>query len=79
MITLVKAAAGLHTVLSRPAAAGFLDVALRRHEAHARLWTLTEQEREVLVCMGQGNTNAEIAGLLRISETTVKGLCTARG
>jgi DNA-binding NarL/FixJ family response regulator len=33
---------------------------------------LTHREREVLVHLGHGRTNAEIADLLRVSETTVK-------
>jgi len=34
---------------------------------------LTERERDVLRCIAQGNSNKEIAALLRLTEGTVKG------
>ncbi|MFI6322035.1 response regulator [Nonomuraea sp. NPDC050556] len=73
LITLVKAAANGHTVMSRPAAAHLVATASRRHEATARLRSLTERERDVLGCLGRGMTNAQIGRLLHLSETTVKG------
>ena len=41
---------------------------------HAGCWrSLSEREREVLVLIGQGMSNAEIGGTLHLSEATVKG------
>jgi DNA-binding NarL/FixJ family response regulator len=48
------------------------DRTRRRRDALARLEVLTEREREVLVEIGLGHTNAEIATRLYLSEATVK-------
>jgi DNA-binding NarL/FixJ family response regulator len=44
------------------------------HDPHddPRLRTLTEREREILLAIGQGQTNAEIAEHLVLSESTIK-------
>jgi DNA-binding NarL/FixJ family response regulator len=44
----------------------------RRRDALARLDVLTDREREILVEIGLGHTNAEIASRLFLSEGTVK-------
>jgi DNA-binding NarL/FixJ family response regulator len=48
------------------------DRTRRRQAALESLSGLTEREREVLVAIGQGHANADIAGLLHMSEGTVK-------
>jgi len=50
----------------------FTNPALRQPSAGARLAELTPREHEVLLLMASGATNAEIAGRLRLGETTVK-------
>jgi DNA-binding NarL/FixJ family response regulator len=77
LIGLVRVAAAGHTVLS-PAAARRLIAAstdrLGAHE-HARklVGSLTEREAEVLACLGQGLSNAQIGARLHLSEATIKG------
>jgi DNA-binding NarL/FixJ family response regulator len=48
------------------------DRTRRRRDALARLRGLTEREREVLIEIGLGHANAEIATHLHMSEATVK-------
>jgi DNA-binding NarL/FixJ family response regulator len=48
------------------------DRTQRRRDGLARLQGLTEREREVLIEIGLGHTNAEIAVRLYMSEATVK-------
>jgi DNA-binding NarL/FixJ family response regulator len=48
------------------------DRSRRRRDALAKLGGLTEREREVLVAIGLGQPNADIAAQLHMSEATVK-------
>jgi DNA-binding NarL/FixJ family response regulator len=77
LIGLVRVAAQGHTVLS-PAAARRLIVASSdsqsaRERARELVSRLTEREAEVLGCLGEGLSNAQIASRLYLSEATVKG------
>ncbi|MCP3798493.1 response regulator transcription factor [Allokutzneria sp. A3M-2-11 16] len=77
LIGLVRVAADGHMVLS-PAAAKRLvaassDEQAARDKALALVKELTERESEVLTCLGEGLSNANIASKLHLSEATVKG------
>jgi DNA-binding NarL/FixJ family response regulator len=76
-IGLVRVAADGNTVLSPAATRRLLASAANRQETHDRrlalFGALTERETDVLACLGQGLSNAEIARKLSLSETTIKG------
>ncbi|HEY2207238.1 MAG TPA: response regulator transcription factor [Pseudonocardia sp.] len=77
LIGLVRVAADGHTVLSPAAARRLLAASSDEHATRDRALTLirelTGRERDVLTCLGEGLSNAQIAKRLYLSETTVKG------
>jgi DNA-binding NarL/FixJ family response regulator len=77
LIGLVQVAAEGHTVLSPAAArrliAASADSSSARERARKLVGLLTEREVEVLSCLGQGLSNAQIAARLYLSEATIKG------
>jgi DNA-binding NarL/FixJ family response regulator len=77
LIGLVQVAAEGHTVLSPTAArrlvAASADSQSARDRAKKLAGSLTEREVQVLACLGEGLSNAQIGARLYLSEATVKG------
>ncbi len=77
LIDLVRVAAQGHTVLSPVArqrlVAASADEMDSRDRARAPIRDLTEQEVQVLSCLGLVESNAQIAAQLYLSEATIKG------
>ena len=77
LIRLVQVAADGHTVLSPIAARRLIAASADSSQAQARarelVAGLTEREAEVLACLGEGLSNAQIGARLFLSEATIKG------
>jgi DNA-binding NarL/FixJ family response regulator len=77
LVRLVRVAADGNMVLSPVAArrlvAASADQQSTRQRARKLIESLTERELEVLACLGEGLSNAQIAARLYLSEATIKG------
>jgi DNA-binding NarL/FixJ family response regulator len=77
LIRLVQVAADGHTVLSPIAVRRLIAASSDSEPARARarelVAGLTEREAEVLGCLGEGLSNAQIGARLYLSEATIKG------
>ncbi len=77
LVGLVRVAADGHTVMSPAATRRLLASADERRRADRRraslVEALTERETQVLTCLGEGLSNAQIARRLHLTEATVKG------
>ncbi|MFD0686156.1 response regulator [Actinomadura fibrosa] len=77
LVELVRVAAGGHTVMSPAATQRLLTRAAGSYDGQDRHRTLvaalTVRETDVLGCLGEGLSNAEIARRLHLTEATVKG------
>ena len=72
LIDLVRVAAEGHTVLSPVVTRRLLAGAAADHRLEL-VASLTERETQVLTCLGQGLSNAQIGARLYLAEATVKG------
>jgi DNA-binding NarL/FixJ family response regulator len=76
LTALIRVAADGHTVLSPAATRRLVDASTNRHTARERataaIADLTDREVEVLTCIAAGQSNAQIAARLFLSEATVR-------
>jgi DNA-binding NarL/FixJ family response regulator len=77
LVGLVRVAADGHTVLSPAATRRLLATATDKQTTRDRrialIDELTDRETEVLTCLSEGLSNAQIAARLHLTEATVKG------
>lgn len=72
LVNLVRVAAGGHSVMSMSATRGLLGSSAPTAEARERIAGLSDRERDILGCLGEGMSNADTAARLFFAETTVR-------
>lgn len=70
--SVMQGQAVLDPVITRAVVSGYVSQKVTPQTASDELHSLTPREREILILVAEGNTNAEIARKLYISEKTVQ-------